>query len=224
MNTEPSPDTTRWKIVITKEKFDALKKKEEFWGLVTLGRAVNELRFAQMPLIHHENDDSPAAMRARYNSLLFSCALFVESYLLVQRLNKHFGHMPEFQDLTKVTSKSKAAEDLLNVSLFDLRNRLVFHFAIDEMGRQLENLELTEPIFVSAMGTTNGQVYYELADFCAARAFSKPLPEDDTAALAAIAKRTEAISDLILEFAARAETLIVEVLTNEGWHRDIIDT
>ena len=39
---EPT-DMTRWKIVITKEKFDVLKKKEEFWGLVALGRAVNEL-------------------------------------------------------------------------------------------------------------------------------------------------------------------------------------
>jgi len=222
MSIEPT-DMTRWKIVITKEKFDVLKKKEEFWGLVALGRAVNELRFIQMPLLHHENDNSPAAMRARYNSLLFSCALFVESYLLVQKLNKHFGHMPEFQDLAKVTSKSKAAQELLKDSLFDLRNRLVFHFAIDEIGKQLENLELSEPIFVSAMGKTNGQVYYELADLCAARAFSKPLPQDDAAALAAIAKRAEAISDLILEFATQAETLIVEVLMNEGWQRDVAE-
>ena len=131
--------------------------------------------------------------------------------------------MPEFQDLAKVTSKSKAAQELLKDSLFDLRNRLVFHFAIDEIGKQLENLELSEPIFVSAMGKTNGQVYYELADLCAARAFSKPLPQDDAAALAAIAKRAEAISDLILEFATQAETLIVEVLMNEGWQQDIVD-
>ena len=220
MGIEPS-DLTRWKIVITKGKFDVLKKKEEFWALVTLGRAVNELRFIQMPLLHHENDDSPAAMRARYNSLLFSCALFVEGYLLVQKLNRSFGHMPEFQELTKVTSKSKEARELLNASLFDLRNRLVFHFAIDEIGKQLENLELSEPIFVSAVGKANGQVYYELADLCAARAFSKPLPEDDAAALAAIAKRAEAISDLILEFSTKAEILIVEVLMNQGWHRDV---
>jgi hypothetical protein len=49
MGTEPGPDVTRWKIVITKERFDALKKKEQFWGLVALGRAVNELRFAGGP-------------------------------------------------------------------------------------------------------------------------------------------------------------------------------
>jgi hypothetical protein len=46
MSIEPD-DMTRWKIVITKEKFDALKKKEEFWGLVALSRAVSQLRFVQ---------------------------------------------------------------------------------------------------------------------------------------------------------------------------------
>src|SRR5438105_5179183 len=97
---------------------------------------------------------------------------------------------------------------MLKDSLFYLRNRLVFHFAIDGIGKQLENLELSEPIFVSPMGKTNGQVYYELADLCAARALSKPLPGDDAAALAAIAKRAEAISDCILDVATQAETLI----------------
>jgi hypothetical protein len=221
MNTEPSANT-RWKIVITKDKFDSIKMKEEFWALVALSRAVNELRFVQMPLISHQNDDSPAAVRARYNSLLFSCAVFVESCLLIQKLNKYFGQMPLFQELAQVTSKSKAAQQLLNASLFDLRNRLVFHFAIDEFGEQLKTLELSQPIFVSAMGKENGQVYYELADLCAARAFSKPLPQDDAAALAAIGQRAEAISDLIVEFSERAEELIVEVLTQQGWQSEVV--
>ena len=108
MNTEPSANT-RWKIVITKDKFDSIKMKEEFWALVALSRAVNELRFVQMPLISHQNDDSPAAVRARYNSLLLSCAVFVESCLLIQKLNKYFGQMPLFQELAQVTSKSNAS-------------------------------------------------------------------------------------------------------------------
>src|SRR5882724_10761467 len=104
-------DMTRWRIIIAKEKFDSLKRKEEFWGVVALGRAVNELRFVQMPLLHHQNDNSPAAMRATLNSLLFSCALFVESVSLVQGLNKYFGKMPEFQELAKVTNKSRQAQE-----------------------------------------------------------------------------------------------------------------
>jgi hypothetical protein len=217
---EPSSDMMRWKIVTTKEKFDILKKKEEFWGLVALCRAVNELRFVQMPLLEHESDNSPAGMRARYNSLLFSCALFVESVLLVRKLNKYFGEMPEFQELAKVTNKSKEARELMNSGLIDLRNTLVFHFDVDEVGRQLAQLELSDPIFVLAMGKSNGQVYYELADLCAVRTFGGPLPQDDADALTALGKRMDAISELIVEFATQAEILIVEVLINEGWHRD----
>jgi hypothetical protein len=222
MISEPISEMTRWKIVIKKEQFDELKKKEDFWGLVALGRAVNALRFVQMPLISHENDDSPAAMRAKYNSLLFSSALFVESFLLVQKLNKHFGQIPEFQELSKVTNKSKEAQDLLKSSLLDLRNRLVFHFAIDEIGKQLEQLELSDPIFVTAMGQTNGQVYYELSDLCAVRAFSGPLPQDDAAVLEAMRNRMEAASNLITDFTTQAETFIVTVLQNEGWEGEVI--
>jgi hypothetical protein len=171
-----------------------------------------------MPLLHHQSDNSPAAMRARSNSLLCSCALFVESVFLVQKLNKHFGTMPEFQELSKVTNKSKEAQELLNSSLVDLRNTLVFHFAIDEVGKQLEHLELSGPIFVSAMGKANGQVHYELADLCAVRTFSGSVPpKDDAAVLAAIGKRAEAISDLITDFATQAETFIGTVLKNGGW-------
>jgi hypothetical protein len=83
----------------------------------------------------------------------------------------------------------------------------VFHFGIDEFGEQLKTLELNEPIFVSAMGKENGQVYYELADLCAARAFSKPLPQDGAAALAAIGQRAEATSDLIVGHRHNGDTL-----------------
>ncbi len=217
MISEHISEMTRWNIVIKKEEFDALKTKECFWALVALGRAVNALRFVQMPLINHENDDSPAAMRARYNSLLFSSALFVESFLLVQRLNKHFWQMAEFQQLSSVTNKSKEAQDLINAGLFDLRNKLVFHFEIDEIGKQLALLKLSEPIFVSAMGQTNGQVYYELPDLCALSTFSGSLLRDDDTYLEAMKNRMKAVSDLITDFATEAEKLIVTVLTNEGW-------
>jgi hypothetical protein len=171
-----------------------------------------------MPLISHENDDSPAGMRASFNSLLFSCALFVESCLLVQKLNKHFWQMSEFQALSKATNKSKEAQELLNSGLFDLRNRLVFHFDVDEIGKQLKDVELAEPIFALGMGDTNGQVYYELGDLCAVRAFCGPsLPKDD-AVFGIMEKRLAAIADLITEFATTAEAFMLAVLKTQGWH------
>lgn len=222
MTSESVTDTTRWKIVIAPEKFNQFKKEERFWGLAALGRAVNALRSVQMPLIKHENDNSPAGMRARYNSLLFSSALFAESFLLVQKLNKHFGQLPAFQELAKVTNKSKEAQELLNSTIFDLRNKLVFHFGIDEIGRQLKDLDLKQPIFVSAMGRTNAQVYYELGDLCALATFAGPSLPSDANIEDALGDRIKRMSTLIVEFATTAEILIMEVLKADGWNLEIV--
>jgi len=72
------------------------------------------------------------------------------------------------------------------------------------------------------MGRTNGQVYYEFADLCAARACARPLSKDAAAAPDAIGKRAEAISNLIIDFATQAGTFIVAVLMNAGWQRDVV--
>jgi hypothetical protein len=61
-----------------------MKKKESFWALVALGRAVNTLRFVQMPLLEHKDDTSTAGMRAKHNSLLSGSSLFVESFLSLE--------------------------------------------------------------------------------------------------------------------------------------------
>lgn len=215
-------ETTRWKIVATKEHFDKVKKEEWFWALVALSRAVNALRFVQMPLIDHENDTSPAGMRAKFNSLLFATALFVESNWLVQKLNKYFWKQKEFQDLANTTNKNKEAMALLDSGFTDLRNTAVSHFALDEIGKQLKDLELNEPIFVQAMGSTNAQVYYELADLCALRTFAGTLPQDEKQALDVLGERMKATADFINEFATAAETFLVSVLESEGWKAEII--
>jgi hypothetical protein len=106
-------------------------------------------------------------------------------------------------------TNSQEARELLNSSLFTLRNKLVFHFDIAEVGRQLKSLELEERIVVSAMGTTNGQVYYEVADLCAVRTFSGPalVLLSDQAALDALGRRMEITSKLITDFLTPAEEL-----------------
>ena len=106
-------ETTRWKVVAARDHFERLRKQESFWGVVALGRAVNALRFVQMPLIANENDDSPAGARTRYNSLLFAFALLAESVLLVNKLGKYFGRLPKFRVLSKeLLSLSGTAKDV----------------------------------------------------------------------------------------------------------------
>ena len=162
--------STRWKVRIDKSAFDKFKTEESFWSLVALSRVVNALRFVHSPLEHYQNN-TPGALRVRYNSFLFNCALLYEASLFVEQLHKHHGQGPEFQTMATVLN-TKDARALLQSNLSGIRNRLVFHFGIDEIGAQLKNLELDEPIFVSAMGDTNQQTYYELADLCAISTFS----------------------------------------------------
>jgi hypothetical protein len=219
MPSEPIAEQNNWTIITSKKQFDQLKNNESFAAIVALSRAVNALRFVQMPLMGHEDDNSPAGLRARFNSLLFSCALFVESYLLVQNLNIHFGHMPEFQALSSVTTKSAEARKLFNSTLNPLRNNFVFHFDIGEVAKQIKTMDFFEPTFVTAMGKSNAQVYYELADVCAMKAFSGPVPTDSYVELEAMHQQTTAASDAILEFVTAAEELIVSVLKSYGWWR-----
>src|SRR5579864_3124238 len=207
--------TTRWKIRLDKSDFDKLKKEESFWCVVALSRVVNALRFVHSPLEHYQND-SPGALRVRYNSFLFNCALFYEASLFVQKLHKHYGKLPEFQAMTSIMN-TKEAKDLLQSNLSPIRNRLVFHFDTDEIGQQLAKLELDEPVFVSAMGSTNEQTYYELADVCAMSTFSgSAFPKTDmsTQALEQLIEKT---TELTLQFLTTAELFIVEVLTKSGW-------
>jgi hypothetical protein len=212
--------STRWKIRLDKSAFDKLKTEESFWCVVALSRVVNALRFVHSPLEHYQ-DDSTCALRARYNSFLFNCALFYEASLFVPNLGKYYHQLPEFQAMASVT-KTNEARVLLESNLAPLRNRLVFHFGIDEIGAQLTKLKLNEPTFASAVGTTNKQVYYELADLCAISTFSgsgfpntdADMPAFEQEVLKPLINTT---TELTAQFLTQAELFIGAVLENGGW-------
>jgi hypothetical protein len=212
--------TTRWKIRLDKWAFDKLKTEESFWCVVALSRVVNALRFVHSPLEHYQ-DESPRAVRVRYNSFFFNCALFREASIFVQELHKHYRNSPEFQAMATIMN-SIEARNLLQDNLAPIRNRLVFHFNIEEIGVQLMKLELKEPIFLSAIGTTNEQVYYELADLCAISTFSGTgFPNNDTDMQAfeqtVLKPLIQKTTNLTVQFLTQAELFIVAVLENSGW-------
>jgi hypothetical protein len=211
-------DDVRWKIVTDRARFEQLRTDPRFHAVVALGRTVNALRFVQMPLISHEHDESPAATRAKYNSLFFSCALYSEGYLLVQKLKKHFAEEPLFQVLTEATIKNPKAQEALKWSIVALRNKLVFHFDIDEVGRKLQQVNLDEIIFVSGLGNMNAQVHYELGDHCAWQTLYDPLKAEGD--VTQIMSRAEQINDLIVTFSQAAEEFMVDYLNSTGWHRE----
>ncbi len=217
VTTELISPIDRWTIRLDKSAFDKLKTEESFWCVVALSRVVNALRFVHAPLEYYE-DDSPGALRVRYNSFFFNCALFYEASLFVQKLHKHHGLLPEFQAMASVMN-TRGARQLLESNLSGLRNKLVFHFDIGEIGEQLKKLELEEPIFVSGLGPTNGQTYYELADLCALSTFAGPAfaIKDEALHVQAVKDLLRITTDFTLEFLAKAELFIFAVLKSGGW-------
>jgi hypothetical protein len=220
MDPEKISERTRWKIVTGKDNFLSLKNDEGFWTILALGRAVNALFFSHQALVAHEGDDSPAAVRARFNSVLFSCSILVESSPLVQALGKHFSHLPEFKKLSNLVN-GKEARKIRQAALARLRNKLVFHFDPTEIGRQLSRLDFPEATFLSAMGKTNAQTYYEMSDLCAlGTLYGASYPSSD-ALMAAATEVTEAVSKLIVDFSNVAQEFIVAVLEVQGWYGEI---
>jgi hypothetical protein len=186
-------DTKRWTIEIDKPRFDKLKSEERFWQLVTLSRAINALRFVHAALLAHPaDDDSLRAMRTRYNSFFYNCALLYEALLLVERLAKHFRDVPEFTPLREIL-KDRTATEIRNFNLNPLRNQVTFRFSEDAIGGQLMKMDM-QPRFVSGQGTTNENVYNELADLCTLGIFSG-LPMNDAEALEKLGEQIQTTTD-----------------------------
>ena len=80
-------ESTHWRVVVPAETFQQIKSNQEFCSLVGLARVVNALHFVHEPLMRVEGDDTPAGMRTRYNSLLFTCGLFAEATKAVQGMH-----------------------------------------------------------------------------------------------------------------------------------------
>ncbi len=223
MSPESIQPDTRWKIKIDKEAFDKLKIEESFWQIVALSRAVNSLRFDQTVLEPYHEDDSPAAVRVRYNSFIFGCALLYEVSKTVQFFGKHHRDLPEYKAMTAVIN-THAALDLRDSNLGELRNKLVFHFGYDEIGIQLAKLKLEEPIFAIGKGDTNKQVYLELADLCVINAFAgfaASEKEEDVQRMTELIKKT---TELLLQFVDAADLFIRAVLQSTGWAFEKIDS
>jgi hypothetical protein len=214
---KPRPDQ-RWTITV--RDFAKVKKDPAFCSIVALARAVNALHFVHTPLLGNENDNTPAGMRTRYNSLLFTSALLAEASLLVPGMHKHFKGDQHFQKLAAVLN-GKQARELISKNLFPVRNKLVFHFDAEEVRKQLADLQLQDPILLTAMGRMKVQTYHELADLAAVRTLFGPVipgPEDKFTPI------LRSLSEVAVDFLVAAEEFMVAALTKRGWvHKQIIE-
>jgi hypothetical protein len=221
MDPEIIGPTTKWKINTDSQNFEKAKKDEAFWYVVALGRAVNALLFVNQALVDRKNEASPATVRAGFNQTFFAAALLFESRLLVRTLGEHFSEVAEFRKLSSIINGTPARK-FLDSDIARLRNKLVFHFDPQEIGRQLQELPPSEEtVFMSAMGRTNAQVHWEIADLCAFNSLYEGTwrGSDDPSALD---ETTRTLGALISDFTNAAQYLIVKVLSGSGWYKEVL--
>lgn len=201
----------RWTAFIRSDVFSHVSGDPEFCALVTFARAVNSIQFVSAPILNAK-DDSPRAVRDRYNSLLFSCALFAEVIPLVQGMQKYFRDHPAFKAVAKITNSDKARK--VTKAIYHVRNKLIFHFDASEVEQQMRTLTIDNPVFALGLGTMVVNTYHELADVIALRALFGPSFPDSVKDYRPI---LQTVSQLSVSFAAAAETFIVTVLKERNW-------
>jgi hypothetical protein len=85
---------------------------------------------------------------------------------------------------------------------------------VDEVRKQLAELHTTDAIFVSGMGPSKLNTYYQLADLLAARTCTGPLlPREEDE----IRRIVGAVGNVVVGFLEAAEEFLVDILIQKGW-------
>lgn len=153
-----------WELRCSEERFEDLKNDERFWTILTLARALNALRFCQMAYFAMPDEDTPAAMRQRINSFVFTGAVLYEALEFAQTLGEYFHDLPEFRETWGTLFRDRELREFRETSLHRLRNTFVFHFDREIAPQALQGFRKAPYIFDSGQGATIGNAYYSLAD------------------------------------------------------------
>lgn len=154
----------RWELRCSEKKFEELRNNERFWSILTLARALNELRFSQVAYFGPQEDDTPASRRQRINSFVFTGAILYEALGFAQTLGKYFQHLAAFKDGLARLFEDKTVRDFRDTTLHRLRNKFVFHFDDEVPTQALRGFRKPPYIFNSGQGPRIGNAYYDLAD------------------------------------------------------------
>jgi hypothetical protein len=211
---EPQPprESQRWAAKIRTATFRSQRTDPEFCALVTLARAVNAIHFVLTPLLDMGLGDDPKVIRARYNSLAFTCALFAEVVPLVEGMQRYFKSNTLFQKVAKIVHSKEARE--LRSGNIAVRNKLVFHFDAAEVKKQMSTLERENPTFVAGLGPTKLNIHYELADLVTLRTFFGPnFPND----LGESRSQLRSVAEVVVSFLKASDDFLVAVMAERGW-------
>ena len=135
---------TNWQVTCDRATFEKCLKDKKFAHIVTLARAVNALYSTHALLLRAEKLDTPAGVRERINSYLFSSALLYEALQLIKKMNKDFSHDAVFQKGIKKLLKDSVAQTLERLHLKPSRHAAVFHFDPEAFAKTMAKAKLDE--------------------------------------------------------------------------------
>jgi hypothetical protein len=206
-----------WTIELSRERLAEFAQNQSFHCLMRLARHVNALRFAQVALVHaNDQGEGPIAFRARPGAFFYTGSILYEALSLVPELRRYFATNPHWERSFARFGDDEAVRALTakGSDLQRLRNHVGYHVLPMVTERSLPTLDLPDYVLVRGVGKQVGNLYYELADvialhylFDAPTAFSKLLAEFET--------RGEAITKVLIDFLEASDILIPRVL--EQW-------
>ena len=207
-----------WRITCDQNTFKKCLKDGKFPYIVTLARAVNALNSASALLAPSPKIDTPASVRNRINSYLFSAALLYEAIQLTKKMNKVFLRDTVFQSGIKNLLKDPIAQGVERLHLKPSRHAAVFHFDPETFAQTITKKRDEECVFISARGRKNKNLHFAFADVLAVE-IHVGLSSEHGDFYAKFEKTVGEMTDLIIRFSTEANSLIVHYLKEWGFER-----
>ena len=153
-----------WAAGWHRRRFRDLVGLPQFHAVVTLARLANMLRFVYSVSIKLPGQ-GPEARRQRMNAFYLSGALLVEAERTIQGVGTCFSKQDDFIQLVKIVHSDSFQEVVGRFRL--LRNQSGFHFdqqPVEPALRKLARGNRPFMAFLTAYGTANKDMYYDLGD------------------------------------------------------------
>jgi hypothetical protein len=207
--------TGPWRITLSPAQLAKLRDEPAFHRLLTLGRILNSLRFAECAIFDRAGDDSTAGARQRSGAFLYICALLDEAYIFIDRLGQHFRHLPAFKRDLVPLFRDPVYEELRLGLLSRLRNKAVYHHDDDVVPAGLQSLRREDYILAAGDSPRVEDVFYPLSDDVVI-AFGAGLIDPGKSLHDAFNELLSKLTDLEKRFALALERLAAEALAELG--------
>lgn len=206
----------RWRIHCSSDRFDQWRSDPGFKAVVTLSRILNALQFGLYAFLDAEDSIRPSASRQRLNAFMQMGATMFEAIGFLDRYRSQFDRFASFREGLATIIDDSEFREFCDKRLKPLRNRAVFHFDPTFVPRMPDSEKSGFYTFVSGVGFTVGESYYELADRSIMNAVVGVGPSHSEFSQRAN-DLTHTLTDIVTGFAGAAHEVIREALNGPDW-------